>query len=142
MMMSTDALQHLRTDIKSYYPDSAELLLSGALAGQPRFNFYFEIAPGQRFLLYLNWDGDGYGFTLKCLEFPDVETLQKLIDAYPANGSKVFNMGQPRSAVSFSYMPKSTLRPFSSRGVLNSELPSEVSSGELLTCIDPLSQGV
>jgi hypothetical protein len=134
-----DALNYLREEIRNYYPDSRELQLSGNLANQLRFNFYFEICAGQRFLLYLNWDGDGNGFTLKCLEFVDAVVLTKLIASYPEFGSKVFNIGQPRSIIAFLYKENNRLQPRSVRGILNEQLDmSEITGNCLLQCIDPI----
>ncbi|WP_157488034.1 hypothetical protein [Dyadobacter crusticola] len=133
-----DALTYLREEIKTYFPDSKELQLSGSLANQPRFNFYFEITCGLRFLLYLNWDGDGDGFTLKCLEFVEPGVLKKLISSYPDAGSKVFNIGQPRSTIGFLYKGENKLQPLFTSGYLNEPLGiSDITVGELLNSIDP-----
>ena len=136
--MITDALTYLREEIKNYFPESKELQLSGSLANQPRFNFYFEITGGLRFLLYLNWDGDGEGFTLKCLEFVEAGVLKKLVTSYPNFGSKVFNIGQPRSTIGFLYKGRNTLQPLFTSGYFNEPLgTSDISCGQLLNSIDP-----
>ena len=133
-----DALNYLREEIKSYFFESTELQLSSAYANQRRFNFYFEIASGQRFLLYLSWEGDDERFTLKCLEFSDWETLKKLIDAYPETGSKAFNIGQPRSTISFFYLGKDRLSALDYKGVIKGHIDSsEISGRQLMGCINP-----
>lgn len=135
-----DALNDLREVIKSYFSDSSELYLSSSYANLRRFNFYFQIAPEQRFLLYLNWDGDGSRFTLKCLEFDSLETLQKLTDIYPDAGSKAFNIGKPRSVVSFFYQGENRLSALEFKGEIGLHIDSrEISGNQLLQCVDPLN---
>ncbi|MHA4739837.1 hypothetical protein [Dyadobacter sp. MSC1_007] len=131
-----DSLEYLRDEIKTYFPDSRELQLSAAFDGQRRYNFYFEIAPEQRHLLYLNWDGDIDGFTLKCLEFPDEVILKELTDAYTDKGSKVFNMGQPIATLSFVYQEKDRLSVRSYKG--NAPIDSrEISARQLMYGVNP-----
>lgn len=133
-----DALTYLRKKINAYFPDSAELQLGGKLATQRRFNFYFKINQGQRYLLYLNWDGEEDRFTLKCLEFADTELLSSLIAAYPESGSKVFNAGKPRSLVSFEYTAEGQLSALQFQGIVNEELQTAVTGAEqILRAIDP-----
>jgi hypothetical protein len=133
-----DAIDHIRGEIKSYYPKSAELQLSNAFARHRRFNFYFKIEPDIPYLLYLNWDGDGDRFTLKCLEFETHEMLTSLVAAYPDKGSNVFNIGRPRSAVSFIYYEKSRLRSTELRGIICAEIHyNELDLQKLMECVDP-----
>lgn len=133
-----DALNYLRKEIKCYYPESSELLLSGSFANHPRFNFYFEIKPGARFLLYLNWDGDDLRYTLKCLEFSDWENLERLTNSYPTIGSKAFNIGQPRALISFLYHADNRLTALQFKGEINGETsPQEISGSELMQGLDP-----
>jgi hypothetical protein len=131
-----DALNYLRHEIKSYFPESSELQLSESYARQPRFNFYFEVLPGERFLLYLNWDGDR--FTLKCLEFIGSDMLKGLMNAYPEWGSRVFNAGKPRATVSFDYYEKDRLGALKFFGNISEQIHShEISGKQLLQCVDP-----
>jgi hypothetical protein len=133
-----EALDFLKKELKSYYPESAELQLSPAYAGQRRFNFYFSIEDRQRFLLYLNWDGDDR-FILKCLEFSDTPTLRKLMEAYYDAGSKSFNAGQPRSAVSFVVHNNAHIRALEFRGVINGDgHPRDLGPDELMRSVAPL----
>lgn len=131
-----NSLNDLRDEIRTYFPESRELQLSKAFDGQRRFNFYFQIAPDQRHLLYLNWDGDIDGFTLKCLEFPDARRLQELADAYTDKGSKMFNIGQPVAALSFVYHGKDRLKVRSYQGKARLE-SSEISARHLMYAVNP-----
>jgi len=136
-----EAIDDLRKEIKSYFPESSELQLSSSYAQHRRFNFYFEIKKDYAFLLYLNWDGDSDRFTLKCLEFSDPQTLDALIAAYPQSGARTFNIGNPRSAVSFIYLAQNRLRVTERRGVINATDESgEISGNQLIRCIDPILQ--
>jgi hypothetical protein len=133
-----DALNYLRKQIKTYFPESSELILSSSFATHPRFNFYFEIKPGERFLLYLNWDGDDLRYTLKCLEFRDWEVLKRLIDAYPTIGSKAFNIGQPRALISFLYRDDDRLAALQHKGSINGSVDSEeIIGAQLMHGLDP-----
>lgn len=131
-----ESLEYLRNEIKTYFPESKELQLSAAYDGQPRFNFYFEIAPEQRYLLYLNWDGDGDGFTLKCLEFPDVVTLCELADAYTDKGSKMFNIGRPVATLSFVYRGADHLSVTGFRGRNNPD-SREITGRQMMYTVNP-----
>lgn len=131
-----NALDYLRDEIKIYFPDSRELQLSSAYDGQRRFNFYFEIAPDQKYLLYLNWDGDIDGFTLKCLEFPDAPVLKELAEAYTDKGSKMFNMGRPVAALSFVYHDKDKLRVRDYKGGRHLD-SKEISARNLMYAVNP-----
>ncbi|MCF0074375.1 hypothetical protein LZD49_28080 [Dyadobacter sp. CY261] len=131
-----NSLDYLRDEIKIYFPESRELLLSSAYDGQRRYNFYFEMAPDQRYLLYLNWDGDIDGFTLKCLEFPDAVLLKELSDAYTDKGSKVFNIGQPIAALSFVYHEKDRLKMRSYKGKAHIDSP-EISARQMMFSVNP-----
>ncbi|PWJ58735.1 hypothetical protein CLV98_103101 [Dyadobacter jejuensis] len=97
------AIDHLRQEIKNHFPHSKELALSSRFALNRQFNFYFEIAPDSPYLLYLNWDGDGIIYILKCLVFKDNETLSRLKNAYPETGSSAFNEGKPRTTITFRF---------------------------------------
>jgi len=131
-----NSLDYLRDQIKTYFPESKELQLSSAFDGQRRFNFYFEIAPGQRHLLYLNWDGDIDGFTLKCLEFQDAAILRELAEAYTEKGSKMFNAGQPVAMLSFIYQGNDNLRVRNYKG--NTHIDShEISARNLMYAVNP-----
>ncbi|NIJ54787.1 hypothetical protein [Dyadobacter arcticus] len=133
-----DALNYLRKEIKSYFPESSELMLSSYFANHPRFNFYFKIIENERYLLYLNWDGDDLRYTLKCLEFNDWETLKGLIDFYPSAGSKAFNIGKPRTVISFLYREEGRLAALEYKGAINHQTDSpEISGNQLLRGIDP-----
>ncbi|MCF0058457.1 hypothetical protein [Dyadobacter sp. CY356] len=68
-----NAIDYLRDEIKLYFPESSELVLSGVFAQRRRFNFYFKIRDKYPYLLYLNWDGEYDQFILKCLEFANEE---------------------------------------------------------------------
>ncbi|GGM94670.1 hypothetical protein GCM10010967_30010 [Dyadobacter beijingensis] len=131
-----NSLDYLRDEIRTYYPESKELLLSSAFDGLPRYNFYFEIAPGQRHLLYLNWDGDIDGFTLKCLEFPDAALLKELADAYTDKGSKMFNIGRPIATLSFLYHENDRLsvRSYHGKAHLDSR---EISGRKMMYAVNP-----
>ncbi|WP_353719279.1 hypothetical protein [Dyadobacter sp. 676] len=130
------SLDYLREEIRTYFPESKELQLSPAFDGQRRFNFYFEIAPGQRHLLYLNWDGDIDGFTLKCLEFPDAALLRELAGAYTEKGSKMFNIGQPVATLSFVYQGKDNLRVRNYKGKAHID-SHEISARHLMYAVNP-----
>ncbi|MCE7060857.1 hypothetical protein [Dyadobacter sp. CY343] len=133
-----DALTYLRDGIRTYFSESTELQLGGKLATQRRFNFYFKINPAEPYLVYLNWDGEEDRFTLKCLEFSDPGQLNQLVAAYPETGSKVFNAGKPRSAVSFLYQGKSRLSRLHFNGVINEKIEApEIDAPQLLRCVDP-----
>jgi len=133
-----DPIDYLRNEIKSYFPESSELKLSSAFAQHRRFNFYFKITNNSSFLLYLNWDGEGNEFILKCLEFTSVEILNKLILAYPEAGSKAFNIGQPKSAVSFIFRGENNLYIANCKGSNDSNINfNEISGQKLMECIDP-----
>lgn len=131
-----NSLDYLRDEIRTYFPESKELQLSEAFDGQRRFNFYFEIAPEQRHLLYLNWDGDIEGFTLKCLEFPDPVLLKELTEAYSEKGSKMFNIGQPVATLSFVYQGKDNLRVRNYKGRTHID-SHEISARNLLYAVNP-----
>jgi len=134
-----DVLNYLRDEIKAYFPESLELQLSSAYANHRRFNFYFEIAPQQRFLLYLSWDGDYDRFTFKTLEFSSAEVLRTLADAYPEKGSRTFNIGQPRSTVSFESRGNGNLSALEFKGEIRFDTSvKEISGRELMECVDPL----
>ena len=133
-----DAIDYIRTEIKTYFPDSSELQLSSYFAKHPRFNFYFSLKTDYQFLLYLNGDEDGKRFTFKCLEFNSPEILNELITAYPQTGSKVFNIGKPKSTISFINMGEGRLAVTEARGVINGEIESsEISGSKLMHCVDP-----
>ena len=134
-----DAIDNLRDEIKSYFPESSELKLSKKFAQHRRFNFYFKIIPDYSYLLYLNWDGEGeYRFTLKCLEFSNAEVLNDLIEAYPETGSKVFNIGKPRSTVSFIYRSENKLSVTDVKGAVDINFDwNEITAKKLMECVDP-----
>lgn len=104
-----EAIDLLRGEIKSYFPESSELQLSGYFAKHLRFNFYFSLKASHPYLLYLNVDGDSNRFVLKCLEFHSTDILHNLIESYPEFGSKVFNIGQPKSTASFIYLSENRI---------------------------------
>jgi hypothetical protein len=132
------AIDYLRSEIYSYFPDSSELQLSGHFAQHRRFNFYFKIKDNYPFLLYLNWDGEYDRFILKCLEFSNEEIMEKLIAQYPENGAKTFNMGQPCKAVSFLYRSENKLTVLEFKGPVNAEIhSSDISGNELMKSVDP-----
>ncbi|TLV02165.1 hypothetical protein [Dyadobacter luticola] len=134
-----NALTHFRKEIKAYFPESSELILSESFATHPRFNFYFEIKPGERFLLYLNSDGDDLGYTLKCLEFRDSDVLKRLINSYPTIGSKAFNIGQPRTRISFIYRAENRISVTQTGGDIHDDFNwHEISASHLLQGLDPL----
>ena len=133
-----NAIDYLRDAIKTYFPESSELHLSGFYKNHRRFNFYFEIKAECPFLLYLNWDGDEDRFTLKCLEFINPEILRKLVSAYPDTGSKAFNIGKPRSVVSFFYLGENRLSALEFKGTISLNIESnEITAAQLMQCIDP-----
>ncbi|MBE9465166.1 hypothetical protein ACFP1I_15870 [Dyadobacter subterraneus] len=133
-----DAIDYLREEIKTYFPESSELQLSGEFAQRRRFNFYFKIKDNSAYLLYLNWDGEYDQFILKCLEFTNAEILEKLIAQYPLNGAKTFNLGQPCLAVSFIYRSENRLAVLDFKGPVDAEIHSrEISGNKLMTCVDP-----
>jgi hypothetical protein len=133
-----ELLNDLRQFVKSYFPESSELQLSSAFAGHRRFNFYFKIIDDCPFLLYLNWDGDYDRFTLKCLEFSSNDLLQQLIKSYTDIGSKAFNVGRPRSRVTFSYLEKNRLVNLNFDGNVHDYGHYQEMNGEqLMHCIDP-----
>lgn len=133
-----DPIDYLRNEIKSYFPESAELNLSSSFAQHRRFNFYFEITANYPFLLYLNWDGEGNEFILKCLSFSSAEILNKLIQAYPETGSKAFNIGQPKSVVSFIFRGEDKLYVANCKGLNDSNINyNEITGQKLMECIDP-----
>jgi hypothetical protein len=139
--VSMDAIDNLRNDIKSYFPESSELQLSSYFAKHRRFNFYFKITDDYRFLLYLNWD-EGDRFTLKCLEFNDTEILNKLIDAYPETGSKAFNIGKPRSTAAFIFRGENRLSVTDLKGSVDINFDwNEISGKKLMQCVDPAFAG-
>ena len=132
-----DAIDNLRSEIKNYFAKSRELQLSGSFSQHRRFNFYFEIELDTPYLLYLNWD-EGDRFTLKCLEFAGSELLSNLIKTYPELGSKTFNVGQPRSMVSFIYRSANHLTVTELKGAINLQLDSrDISGAQLMQCVDP-----
>lgn len=131
-----NSLDYLRDQIRTYFPESKELQLSSAFDGQRRFNFYFEIAPGQRHLLYLNWDGDIDGFTLKCLEFQDADLLNELAEAYTEKGSKIFNVGQPVATLSFVCQGTDNLRVRNYKGKTHID-SHEISARNLMYAVNP-----
>ena len=131
-----EAIDYLRGEIKSYFPESTELRLSGI--AQRRFNFYFEIAANTHFLIYLNWDGEYDRFILKCLEFTNAEILAGLIRAYPETGSKVFNSGQPKSTISFICLGENKISVSDFKGLSSVHIDSkEIDGDKLMQCIDP-----
>ena len=133
-----DAIDYIRGKIKSHFIESNELQLSGYFANHPRFNFYFSIKEDSCFLLYLNGDEEGKRFTLKCLEFSSAELLKTLIIAYHAAGSKAFNIGQPRSTVSFINLGEDKLALTEIKGNIKGNMDSqEISGDKLMECVDP-----
>ncbi|GLU55755.1 hypothetical protein [Dyadobacter frigoris] len=133
-----NAIDYLREEIKSYFPESSELQLSGDFAQHRRFNFYFKIKDDYSYLLYLNWDGEYDQFILKCLEFVNEEILEKLIAAYPETGAKTFNLGQPCLTVSFIYRGENKLSVLDFKGPVDAEIHSrEISGIKLMQCVDP-----
>lgn len=136
-----ESLLELRLLIKSYFPESSELQLSSHFDSHRRYNFYFEIIPDTTFLLYLNWDGHGDIFVLKCLEFTDSKLLNELKKAYTNIGAKAFNVGQPRTTISFRYPEKDRLTNVNLKGIINDHVDSSEISGDLLMgCIDPFKK--
>jgi len=131
-----DAIDYLRGEIKSYFPESSELRLLDTQ--QRRFNFYFKIKADSLYLIYLNWDGEYDKFILKCLEFPDAEILTGLIKAYPETGSKIFNIGKPKSTISFICLDENKLSVSDFKGPSSVNIDSkEISGNQLMQCIDP-----
>lgn len=134
--MNMEAIDYLRGEIKSYFPESTELRLSGI--AQRRFNFYFEISENTPFLVYLNWDGEYDRFILKCLEFASAEILAELIRTYPETGSKVFNSGKPKSTISFIFLGENKLSVSDFKGSSSVLIESkEITGNTLMQCIDP-----
>ena len=137
-MTNMDPIDYFRNEIKSYFPQSTELTLSKAYAQHRRFNFYFTIKENYPYLLYLNWDGEGDRFTLKCLEFKTAEILSGLAAAYPENGSKSFNAGQPKTTVSFIFRNQDNLAVTEFRGSESNQLKgSEIIGKRLMESVDP-----
>ncbi|TDE14679.1 hypothetical protein [Dyadobacter psychrotolerans] len=133
-----DPIDYFRNEIKSYFPQSTELTLSKAYAQHRRFNFYFTIKENYPYLLYLNWDGEGERFTLKCLEFKSAEILSGLAAAYAENGSKSFNAGQPKTTVSFILKSQDNLSVTEFRGSENKQLNGgEIVGKRLMESVDP-----
>lgn len=133
-----DVLHYLRGEIKSYFPESKELQLSDHFTNYRRFNFYFEIAPNQRHLLYLSWDGDYDRFTLKSLEFSSNDVLQVLVNDYPTKGSRSFNIGKPVSIISFEGKGQNQLSALEFAGIIQANIHAkDISGQELMRGIDP-----
>ena len=133
-----DPIDYFRNEIKSYFPQSTELTLSKAYAQHRRFNFYFTIKQHCPYLLYLNWDGEGDRFTLKCLEFKSADILSGLAAAYPEHGSKSFNAGQPKTTVSFIFKSQDNLSVTEFRGSENKQLNGgEIVGKRLMESVDP-----
>ena len=133
-----DSMDYLRSEIKTYFPESSELQLSGILATHRRFNFYFKIRSDYPFLLYLNSDGESERFTLKCLEFSSPELLSTLIDAYPETGTKIFNIGKPKLTASFIYRSENKLSITDLKGPISIHFDWNNTSGnKLMECVDP-----
>lgn len=133
-----DSLNYLRNEIKRYFPESSELKLSSSFASHRRFNFYFDTGTQDRFLIYLNWEGDSDIYTLKCLEFENTAILQQLIQSYTQLGSKVFNLGKPRSAFTFVYLADDRLSILSFKSPTDVHFESkEITGNQLLQCVDP-----
>jgi hypothetical protein len=133
-----NAIDYLRSEIKSHFHDSSELLLPGH-SDAHRFNFYFKITNDCPYLLYLNWDGEYDRFILKCLEFGQAEILDKLIAAYPENGAKTFNLGQPYRTVTFIYKGENKLSVLDFKGPVDGDIQSsEITGHELMQSVDPL----
>ena len=131
-------IDYLRNEIKSYFSDSCELLLSSIYAQNRQFNFYFKITDNYPFLLYLNWDGEYDRFTLKCLEFNNPERLNQLIADYPEKGAKSFNEGQPKLTVAFICYGENKLSVIDLKGISHVDVQSGDISGEkLMECVDP-----
>ena len=132
-----DAIDSLRAAIKSYFPESSELQLSSHFATHRRFNFYFKITSDYSYLLYLNWD-EGDRFTLKCLEFSSADLLGGLIDSYPELGTKTFNVGKPRSTVSFIYMDEDKLKVTDMKGAVDIRFDwNSTTFKKLMESVDP-----
>ena len=132
-----DPIDHLRNEIKSHFPESSELHLSGSFSKHLRFNFYFKITDNYPYLLYLNWDGE-IRFTLKCLEFSAADLLNGLIEAYPEAGSKIFNVGKPVRTVSFIYRSTERLSFTDLKGPIDIHFDwNETSCKKLMECVDP-----
>ena len=133
-----EAIDYLRTEIKAHFPESSELQLSSYYAQHRRFNFYFKITDNYPFLLYLNWDGEGNHFTLKCLEFTDPDTLQSLISDYPEKGAKTFNAGKPKLMLDFIYRNQDGLYITDYKGGNQEFVHShEITRKRLMECVDP-----
>lgn len=133
-----DVIDYFRDELKEYYPESAELLLSSRFDNQPRFNFYFQIKADCPYLLYLNWDGEGRYFTIKCLEFSDAALLTQLASDYTEKGSRVFNVGQPKSTLSFLYKGENKLNGTEFKNTNSFHFDHTSMSGrEVMQCVDP-----
>ena len=133
-----EAIDYLRDEIKSYFTESSELQLSSYYAQHRRFNFYFKITDNYPYLLYLNWDGEGNHFTLKCLEFNSCEILDTLIGKYPEKGAKSFNIGRPKLMVDFVYRDQDRLYISEYKGGIQEQVQSnEISRQRLMECVDP-----
>ena len=131
-------IDYLRNEIKSYFPESRELLLSRVYIQKRQFNFYFKIKDNYPFLLYLNWDGDYDRFTLKCLEFSTSETLDRLIADYPEKGARTFNEGKPKTTISFIHYGTNKLSAIDLNSVPHSNVHSEnIAGAKLMACVDP-----
>jgi len=133
-----EAIDYLRTEIKSYFTESSELQLSSYFAQHRRFNFYFKITGNYPYLLYLNWDGEGNHFTLKCLEFNSCELLDTLIAEYPEKGAKSFNIGQPKLMLDFIYRDQDRLYVTDYKGGSHEHVYAhEITRRKLMECVDP-----
>lgn len=131
-------IDYLRNEIKSYFSESSELLLSSVYAQNRQFNFYFKIIDNCPFLLYLNWDGDYDRFTLKCLEFASPETLNRLMAAYPEKGAGAFNEGKPKVTVSFICYGENKLSVIDIKGLSHTDVHSgDISGVKLMAFVDP-----
>jgi len=133
-----ESIDYLRREIKTYFPESQELQLSSYFAQHRRFNFYFQLTNDYRYLLYLNWDGDGNHFTLKCLEFESPELLDSLIAEYPEKGAKSFNIGHPKLMVDFLYRDQDRLYVTDYKGETQEPIQHiEITRNKLMECVDP-----
>lgn len=131
-------IDYLRNEIRCYFSESSELLLSNSYAQNRQFNYYFKITDNYPFLLYLNWDGEYDRFTLKCLEFSNAERLNQLITDYPEKGAKSFNEGQPKRTISFTHYSENRLSIIDIQGMTHPELHSgDISGSSLMACVDP-----
>ncbi|MCF2442393.1 hypothetical protein L0657_00395 [Dyadobacter sp. CY345] len=132
-----EAIDYLREEIKSHFTESYELQLSSYFALHRRFNFYFKITDHYPYLLYLNWDGEGNHFTLKCLEFDGAEILDTLIGEYPDKGAKSFNIGKPKLMVDFIYRDLEKLYVTDCKGIQEEIRSKEITRKKLMECVDP-----